>query len=91
MVASVRKLHLPQRSWVFQQNNDQKHTSKSTQKWFQTKHRRILKWPAMSPDLNAIEHLWRDLRTAVGRRHPSNMKALELFAKEVVRNSSREV
>lgn len=27
---SVRKLSLPQRSWVFQQDNDPKHTSKST-------------------------------------------------------------
>ena len=31
---SVRKLGLRQRSWVFQQDNDPKHTSKSTQKWF---------------------------------------------------------
>ncbi len=32
VVASVRKLRLHQRSWVFQQDNDPKHTSKSTQK-----------------------------------------------------------
>ncbi|KAI4905520.1 hypothetical protein NFI96_017283 [Prochilodus magdalenae] len=36
----------------------------------------------MSPDLNPIEHLWRDLKIAVGRRHPSNMRDLEQFAKE---------
>ena len=35
---SVRKLGLCQRSWIFQQDNDPKHTSKSTQKWFKTKH-----------------------------------------------------
>ena len=29
---SVRKLGLRPRSWVFQQDNDPKHTSKSTQK-----------------------------------------------------------
>ena len=40
---SVRKLGLRQRSWVFQQDNDPKHTSQSTQKWLETKRWRILK------------------------------------------------
>ena len=55
VVASVIKLCLYQRSWVFQQDDDPKHTSKNTQKWLQTKHWRDLKWPAMSPDLNPVE------------------------------------
>ena len=38
-----------------------------------------LKWPAMSPDLNPIEHLW---KTAVGRRLPSNLTHLEQLGKE---------
>ncbi|KAI4898645.1 hypothetical protein NFI96_026004, partial [Prochilodus magdalenae] len=79
---SVRKLGLTQRSWVFQQDNDPIHTSKSTRKLFERKHWRLLKWPAMSPDLNPIEHLWRDLKMAVWRRHPSNLRDLEQFAKE---------
>ncbi|KAK7143817.1 hypothetical protein R3I93_014851 [Phoxinus phoxinus] len=79
---SVRKLGLRPRSWVFQQDNDPKHTSKSTQKWMATKRWRVLKWPAMIPDLNPIEHLRRDLKIAVGKRHPSNMRDLEQFAKE---------
>ncbi|KAG2458804.1 TCB1 transposase, partial [Polypterus senegalus] len=79
---SVRKLGLHQRSWVFQQDNDPKHTFKSTQKWLKTKRWRVLKWPAMSPDLNPIKHLWRDLTIAVGRRRPSHLRDLEQFAKE---------
>uniref|UniRef100_A0A8C5MF59 Tc1-like transposase DDE domain-containing protein n=1 Tax=Leptobrachium leishanense TaxID=445787 RepID=A0A8C5MF59_9ANUR len=71
---SVRKLGLRPRSWVFQQVNDPKHTSKSTQKWMATKRWRVLKWPAMSPDLTPIEHLWRDLKIAVGKRCPSNKR-----------------
>lgn len=79
---SVRKLGLRQRSWVFQQDNDPKHTSKSTQKWLKTNRWRVLKWPSMSSDLKPIEHLWRDLKTAVGRRPPSNLRDLKQFAKE---------
>uniref|UniRef100_A0A803K3T0 Transposase Tc1-like domain-containing protein n=1 Tax=Xenopus tropicalis TaxID=8364 RepID=A0A803K3T0_XENTR len=64
---SVRKLGLRPKSWVFQQDNDPKHTSKSTEKWMATKRWRVLNWSAMSPDLNATEHLWRDLKIAVGK------------------------
>ena len=36
----------------------------------------------MSPDLNPIAHLWHDLKTAVERRHPSNVRDLEQLEKE---------
>lgn len=39
-------------------------------------------WPSMSPYLNPIEHLWRGLKIAVTRRHPSNLRDLEQFARE---------
>ena len=54
VLPSVRKLGLSRRSWVIQQDNDPKHTAKSTQEWIRTKHWTILKWPSMSSDLNPI-------------------------------------
>ena len=88
---SVRKLGLRQRPWVLQQDNDPKDTSKNTQEWFKTKHWILLKWPAMSPDLNPIEHLKGDLKTAVGRRHPSNLGELEQFVQELPVERSRKL
>ncbi len=47
-----------------------------------TKHWTILKWPSVSPDLNPIEHLWKELKHAVWRRHTSNLRQLEQFSHE---------
>lgn len=77
MQPSVRKLCLSRRSWVFRQDNGGhyvwgKHTTQNAQECG-------LEWPAKSPDLKPIEHLW---KLAVGRQQPSNLRELEQFAQE---------
>ena len=41
-----------------------------------------MEWSSQSPDLNPIEHSWRDLKLAVHRRKPTNLAQLEHFYKE---------
>ena len=72
---SVRKLKLG-RKWVFQTDNDPKHTSKVVAKWLKDNKVKVLEWPSQSPDFNPIENLWAELKKHVQARRPTHLTQL---------------
>ncbi|TWW59170.1 Transposable element [Takifugu flavidus] len=85
LLPSARKLKMG-RGWVFQHDNDPKHTAKATKEWLKKNHIKVMEWPSQSPvespDLNPIENLWRELKVRVAKRQPTNLNDLERICKE---------
>uniref|UniRef100_A0A914MWW3 Transposase n=1 Tax=Meloidogyne incognita TaxID=6306 RepID=A0A914MWW3_MELIC len=84
-------------NWHFQQDGDPKHTSQLMMgkrirrenggwmrllSWFRQNNVSVLKWPAYSPDLNPIEHMWGRVKRALrGRRFISGDECWEAVQK----------
>jgi hypothetical protein len=71
----------------FQQDNARIHTSQSTTDWLFSHSIEWIGWPAYSPDLNPIEHIWKQLKANIRKMflHLELMKNNEFNRAELIR------
>ena len=86
LLPSARKLKLG-RKFIFQHDNDPKHTAKATLEWLRNKKINVVEWPRQRPDQYPIENLWHDLKIQlmdlkVHQRSSHNLTELEQFCAE---------
>jgi transposase len=80
LIGTLRDYKIDKSRFILQQDNDPRHTARKTMGYLKSigitvESGRLLEWPAQSPDLNPIEHLWQELNKKLGR-YPTEPKGM---------------
>jgi hypothetical protein len=76
--------------FIFQQDNDPKHSSKLVTRFLEEKKIEKLEWPSQSPDLNPIEHVWAKMKYDLRGKTFRNKNELKAELKRMWENIDGE-
>lgn len=63
-------------NFIFQNDNDPKHTGRAVKQFFQEENINVLPWSSQSPDINPIENLWSLVKKTIHDCKPKNLDGL---------------
>jgi len=78
-------------NFLFQQDNDPKHTSKLIHEYLTENGIQRLQTPPQSPDLNPIEHLWSEIKSRLKKFKNLNSNVLKMRISEIWENIASDV
>ena len=62
---------------IFQQDNARPYTARHTQQLLNQQNVNVLPWPALSPDINPMEHVWDFMKRRIQQQNVHNRQGLQ--------------